>query len=750
MPFMHPGLFLAGTAAASVPVIIHLLNRRRFKTVEWAAMKFLWESVRRNRRRVRLEELILLLLRCLAVFLLSVAVGRFLGCAPTPVSVISTPAQMTHVFVLDDSVSMGQKLADTTGFNKAANDLAEMLKQVPSADRVAVLLTSRPERAEALFDLGTLSDPEDLAARLKGLQPSDTRARLGEALRTARSLFKLAGTDRRLYVLSDFRRADYASVDFSERIRAELKALAAEKARLVLMNYGSDPSANLTVEEVKVLSKLTLASLPIRVQARVRNNGPAPAENVAVSFILRDAEGLEAKLPAKTLRSVEPGESQLVQVPCELTQKGPGALEAHLPGDTLAGDNVGYLALDVREARRVLVVDGEEDLADPARSESYYLVAAIDPAGDHRYGSTANVVSADRLAEENFDDYELVILANVADFPLTPDAKGGLGYESLKALAEYVRTGGGLAVFAGDRVNPTFYNGPFYDRGAGLCPLRVRPAVYDRTRRKSVRLLRQSISTDPVMRAYQGQRSQFTQFVRFYGYTPAEPAPPVASASLGPVRVLARFDNTDTNPAHTPAIVARRFGDGAVMMICTSADIEWTDWPKDLTFLPFVNDMLEYLSRGSGKDFTGRVGERIDYALGPEMAAARASLQTPRLSEEAVTLADPKGGARRVLSYPDPRHAGIYKLNLLLPDEAQTVMFARNVDPAEGRLERATEQELRGWLGVKFEYQDKLASGRPDAPLSTDRREFWKAALVLMLMVLAVEVFLGQRLGHYR
>ncbi|KPK83582.1 MAG: hypothetical protein AMJ81_07920, partial [Phycisphaerae bacterium SM23_33] len=367
---------------------------------------------------------------------------------------------------------------------------------------------------------------------------------------------------------------------------------------MVLLNYGSAPASNLTVEEIVALNKLTLASQPVHVQARVRNNGPSPAENVAVGFVIRDAGGLEARLPAKTIRSIEPGESQLVQISSDLPEAGAAAVEVHLPGDSLTGDNIGFLAVEVREARRVLVVDGDQERPDPTLWESYYLVMALDPLGDHGYGNEVKAVSVNRLAEENFANYELVILANVGDFPLTPDAAGMMGYGQLKTLEQYVASGGGLAIFTGNRLNLSFYNGPFYNQGEGLCPLRLNPPVEDaRNRIQFVRLQREGISTDQVMQVFQGNRSQFTRFVRFYGYTPAEPAPPVASPKLGPVRVLARFDNKQTTPQYSPAVVARKYGRGSIMMICTTADIEWTDWPKDLTFLPFVNDMAEYLSR---------------------------------------------------------------------------------------------------------------------------------------------------------
>src|SRR5579864_8864844 len=67
--------------AVSVPIIIHLLNRRRFKIVTWAAMRFLLAAQRKNSRRMRLEQLILLAVRCLLVLLLVLAMGSLMPTA---------------------------------------------------------------------------------------------------------------------------------------------------------------------------------------------------------------------------------------------------------------------------------------------------------------------------------------------------------------------------------------------------------------------------------------------------------------------------------------------------------------------------------------------------------------------------------------------------------------------------------------------------------------------------------------------
>src|SRR5690348_8764920 len=79
--FLNPANMIVGGALISSPILIHLINRMRFKRVRWAAMEFLLKSQKRNRRRLIIEQLILLALRILLVLLAGILLARFLGFA---------------------------------------------------------------------------------------------------------------------------------------------------------------------------------------------------------------------------------------------------------------------------------------------------------------------------------------------------------------------------------------------------------------------------------------------------------------------------------------------------------------------------------------------------------------------------------------------------------------------------------------------------------------------------------------------
>src|SRR5437660_12753120 len=98
--FLNPANMVIGGALISSPIIIHLINRMRFKRVRWAAMEFLLKSQKRNRRRLIIEQLILLALRCCLVALAGFLVARYIG------GLIDTPRDVDHFVVLHDTISM--------------------------------------------------------------------------------------------------------------------------------------------------------------------------------------------------------------------------------------------------------------------------------------------------------------------------------------------------------------------------------------------------------------------------------------------------------------------------------------------------------------------------------------------------------------------------------------------------------------------------------------------------------------------
>src|SRR5436305_13256523 len=145
--FLTWGFLWAGAALVSIPILIHLLNRRRFKTVTWAAMEFLLRAMRKNRRRLRFEQLLLLATRCLMLCLLGLALARPLGCESGALAHFGRRTAL-NVFIIDNSYSVAYetRLPDARTHLDQAKNLVKKLLSRPSAggESVVVITAGKP------------------------------------------------------------------------------------------------------------------------------------------------------------------------------------------------------------------------------------------------------------------------------------------------------------------------------------------------------------------------------------------------------------------------------------------------------------------------------------------------------------------------------------------------------------------------------------------------------------------------------
>jgi hypothetical protein len=763
-------IFWIGLGTVSVPVIIHLLNRRRFRIRQWAAMQFLLDSLRRNRRRLRIEELILLAVRCLVLFLLAMAIARFTGCGDNDL-LPGDHTPETTVFILDDSFSMDQKIGGPTILENAIKDLTAHIKRLAEkskSDQIAVLLTSKPDADNAFQELMPVvgeSEVEQLVARIQSIESSDSPARLGEALVAAGKI--LAGEDepKNVFIYSDFRAVDLRRGKAGQ-YQPAFKALRDTGARVVTLDYGRAVNSNLTVEKIELLDKWALVGVPTRIGVTVRNNGSVRLENVAVTLSAQwraDNEDEGAVLPVETIPSIAADASTRMEFTVTLPKEGPAAIKTELPSDHLSGDNAGHLALDVRKAVRVLIVDGHPDMTDPTLSESYRMALLLDPQKNGSHGNVVTVVTTEALEARNFRDYDLVLLMDVPKLPSALDAEGKVIYPQLLSLEQYVRDGGGLAIFTGSNLNLAFYNGPMYAEGIGLSPLVIGPPRGDASAREKYRRIdARSIAGNPFLRSLRGEGGAIRcAMVRFYAHTPADPltrSSPSPTGDVKPPQVVARFTAPDGGDG-PPAIVVRQFGKGTTMMLYTTASTRWNDWaddePESAYSAPML-DMMMYLAKSQAGLYTMRVGEPIVHTINRELRDAQVTVRTPRFpADEEITLdtvvQDDTNQPSQIVRYDQPPYAGCYTMSLKMPDGSQSdLFFARNVDPAEGNLAPGGEKLIARALGSEdFKYVSRLTAGSASDVQTKDQKEYWLLLLVGLLTLLAIETFMAQRFGHY-
>ena len=256
-----------------------------------------------------------------------------------------------------------------------------------------------------------------------------------------------------------------------------------------------------------------------------------------------------------------------------------------------------------------------------------------------------------------------------------------------------------------------------------------------------------TVADVPMLSGFREEAAVLADLLRFYRFTPTSPpAADQAGGDVGAPEPLVRFNDAQASPA----IVRRRYGRGVVLMFYSTAGAEWNNWAKGitLTYLPVMNEMVASLGGHRRRELAAAVGQPIVLPVDGAALGATVGVKTPdpKVAPPVERRLETTDG-RQILRFTDTRWAGIYQLHL--PDGADPdvpfALVARNADGGEGDLGEATGEELSDLAGqADFTYIDRLA-----AIDATVDREYWQWLLVAVLIAAALEVFLGQRFGHY-
>jgi hypothetical protein len=700
--FVAPALAWAGVALVAIPIIVHLLNRRRHKIVQWAAMEYLLEAMRRNRRRLRLQDLILLTLRSAAILLLALALARPLGCAQGMAGRLLGTQGGLQVLVIDSSGSMNYRHdGGLSAFERARSAAKSILERLRSGqDAFAVILTAGAEEGDgARLALAPTYDLAAGAVALDALQPTDASTDLPGALTLAAELARAQSTPgrARLTLITDSTRHAWQGKNAEN-----LAALAADLTsvfRVTHVSVGEAAQANSAVVSMQSGQRAVSTAVPADFAATARHYGPAEAR-----------AGLQWALAERMLAQRENlllgGESSpqtLSQT--VLTTPGPAALAARLtPEDALPQDDARYLAVDIVSHLRALVVEGERAGGSMGGSASFLSVALAPSATS----SAVQVKAIDdlELASQPLGDYNAVILASVP----------AISPADAQRLLTFVREGGSLILFMGESVSPENWNTTLAP--SGLLPGRLLRRVQTTEGAEPHRFaFSPTGQLHPLLWVFRGEEKSGLSSARIFSYFELEPSPHAE-------RVL------DFASGH-PAIALARIGDGRVVFFATSADSRWTTLPAKPAYVALLHEVLLGTVTTGDAWLNRRVGEPLVIPSRIPLAGAPRLLD-PRGAEVLLT-ADATGAHR---SAPLTR-AGLHRLETGRAVYPIAVNFPAEESDLRWLPHVAIRQALGG-IDVREQNIEAATLADDDSP-----RDFGWSFLAACAALLCAEAFLA-------
>lgn len=771
---------------ALVPIILHLITLYRLKTVELSTYRFLMDSYIQQRRKIKLLEFLLMLLRTAFVALIIITLSR-------PVlekyNFFGGRSGRDIVIVIDASTSMSARTGGTTSLERAKSAAKSIVSLLGQDDRVMVIRAEeKPEVLVSRF-AGQNQPIIDLINQVApGSGGSNIASALEEAFNTNRK------TGRVIYVLTDGSRRAWASVSASPA----LKAIGSEN-QLVVMNVGpQEPIRSIAVLGDPPKPIQAVAGLPVMLSASVANTSPDRPADTVLSVYLDEEQVHQTNL------TMTPGQKVVRPVTVVPTRSGLVLGRLQVPTDAFPEDDVYRFCLNVEPRLQVLVVSQaappkpgqaagsstsaenaelfiKAALTSPLTADAPDVVRGAAPTAAQVAAADARKIAASLqvtcVAPAGMTDgalaaADVVILANVP-----------LDAASATRLQKYVSEGLGLFILPGASVTPETYTpffktaspvptpgslaGPRNRKGQPIAqpPKPGAPATPAVPAPEPARWVTLGVpsgdpdneatflpvtgidTTHPILSAFSEGGSDFFATTRIYRHFAVnvpklDPESQDASLPVAPAQVLMRL------PDRSPALIETRIGDGRVLVAGFPATPDWSNVPLKPEFVPIMLRSVAHLRRAASVTAPAYVNphDPAPIHITDRWTNAQVECVDPSGKPHAVKLT--RAGRQFVGAFTDTDKTGVYRFKVLprTPGAPERVEmgFAVNLNLNQSDFTMLTEQQIHESVRpLKISYLRGSTEDPDAAGQLRQKREIWRYLIWAMFAVIGLEFLLA-------
>jgi hypothetical protein len=719
MTFLHLSL-LAGAGLIALPIVLHLIMRRKPRQMEFPALRFIQQRHDRNQRQLKLRHLLLLLLRVLAIALLAAALARpsVNPSVKLPGGAGSQEAPIAAALVFDAAPRMNYR-QDNHSRLEVARDLGlRLIAQLPKESQIAILDTG----------LGPAVFQVDRGAAVERVQHLETVANSQPLTRAIENgLQRLSQSDlprKEIYIFSDLSQAAWPA-DAAARLQDRLADTPG--LGIYVIDVGVDNPVNFSLGQLRFPSGQIISKRsPLQIETTFSAVGGGGQR--AVEMFLLDADGKPVRAEAIPC-SIKPGQSVPVQFRKLLDRAGTHQGFIRITGeDGLADDDTRYFTVEVKPAWRVLLA-----APTPAKEFALFLSQAIAPTAFRKQGTArfdCDVVSFAELSAQTLDPYAAICLLD----PPPLDAS------VWQRLVNYASDGHGVAVFLGRHAQSveSFNDPKAQELLAG-------------------RLVRQSLRPDgdchlaprayqhPILSSFRGRASQipWDAFPVFRYWQLDHLA---AGAS-----VVVPFNDD------APAILERPVGAGRAITMTTPvsdrADAQaWNFLPigEAWPFLITVNQMMLYLVGSADQQLNYFAGQTVLLPLDRQDPRGNYLITAPPKDllkpQDTIKYQIPIDPQRNVLTITATDKAGYYWVQAGGEQAGVKRGFSVNLGPEQTQLDRLPKAKLKELFGP-FEYRLAQNLDQLDRQINTARvgRELFPLLILIVALLLGAEHVLANK-----
>ena len=707
LTFLTASFAIAGAIGASIPLILHLLNRERARRLVFSTVRFIQMSHQTNVRRHKLKRLLLLLMRILMLALLGLAFARpFFADAPEFTQ--KTGGKRNAVIILDTSYSMQYEGVLENGKKEAA----AILDGLDASDAACLILSS--DNARVVAPLG--SELAHIRTALNNAETSNEHTDYLDAMQTADEILQpIPIGEKQVYLIADMQKRGWENFIETDKLSPDIQ--------IHFVDVRTEKPQNYAITQISVPPVVLKEQKASQLVARVRNFGDEPVENLQVRLFI------DGNVIDSVELDIEPDDLADAVFKVEFQDEATHTGWIELPEDALSIDNKRYFTLQSLQSIKVHAVREEPRTRGRYQTvETFFMKKALASGSDAvqiDFTESVSVPNASTLAS-----VDVLILADVAD----------LSSGEAERVKAYVSAGGGLIVTVGNNIGADTYKQRLGGE-TGLMPCDFVQAVGDALDREQFRVLATVKYEHPIFVPFKEPNHGDFGKARFYRIFQAVPTKDAT--------VIAAYDDG------SPALFEKPYGTlGRVLCFTSTIDREWNDLPIRAVYLPFLHESIKYLAL---KDVDAapnyRVGDSVelkvsdeengDAARSREIAVFNPNNVETRLqrNEDTTEAASPSS-----VFYDETAVPGIYSVHT---SGTAPYYFIVNVDTTESDLAARDVEELTSMLKGAA---DESVAEKPTAELVAQYHEDVEKSqnvwIYLMLAVFALavtEMFLANR-----